>query len=150
MRNSYWLGSLMLAFALGFVSHQWVAAESPARVTGIGGVFFKSKDPAALKAWYAGHLGMPMDEYGARFEWKSLDAQPGVTQWSVMPAKTNYFAPSSAPFMINYRVTGLSALVTRLRAEGVQVLDEIEVTSYGSFVHVLDPDENKDELWEAS
>lgn len=148
MRKSHLLFSLSLAFGLGFLSHHLVAAESPARVTGIGGVFFQSKDPAALKDWYSRHLGMPMNEHGTMFEWKTLESRRGVTQWSVMKEKSSYFAPSTAPFMINYRVQGLAELVKRLRADGVQVLDEIEATDYGSFVHVLDLDGNKVELWE--
>lgn len=148
MRRSFFAFSLLLAFGLGFVSHRLVAAESPARVTGIGGVFFQSKDPEALKAWYSRHLGMPTNEHGCLFEWKTVDSKRGVTQWSVMKAGSKYFAPSNSPWMINYRVTGLADLVSRLRADGVQVLDEIEATDYGSFVHVLDLDGNKVELWE--
>lgn len=141
MRNIF---LVLLAFGLGFLT----GAESPGRVTGIGGVFFQSKDPAALKAWYGRHLGMTIDEHGSMFEWKTLESKRGVTQWSVMPAKSDYFAPSASPFMINYRVSDLSALLARLRAADVKILDEVEVTSYGNFVHILDPDGNKVELWE--
>lgn len=133
-----------LAFGLGYLT----GAETPGRVTGIGGVFFQSKDPATLKAWYARHLGMAVDEHGTLFEWKTLDGQRGVTQWSVMSAQSDYFAPSASTFMVNYRVSDLNVLVTRLRGEGVKILDEVEVTSYGNFVHILDPDGNKVELWE--
>ena len=148
MLKSTFVISLTLAFGLGFLSHRLLAAESPSRVTGIGGVFLQSKDPAALKAWYGRHLGMPQNEHGTLFEWKTVDSKRGVTQWSVMKQGSKYFAPSSSTFMINYRVSGLTELVKQLRADGVQVLDEIEPTEYGSFVHVLDLDGNKVELWE--
>ena len=136
----------LLAFGLGFWAHS--AAEGPGRATGIGGVFLTSEDPAALKGWYQRHLGMPMDEHGVMFEWKTLDSKRGVTQWSVMRKGSEYLAPSKAPYMINYRVDHLETLVERLKADKVQVLDAVEVTPYGNFVHVLDCDGNKVELWE--
>ncbi len=91
---------------------------------------------------------MPQNEHGTLFEWKILESKRGVTQWSVMKQGSQYFAPSSSTFMVNYRVSGLTELVKQLRADGVQVLDAIEPTDYGSFVHVLDLDGNKVELWE--
>lgn len=136
----------LLAFGLGYLAHP--SAESAGRATGIGGIFFVSDNPAALKDWYHEHLGMPMNEHGTMFEWKTLESKPGVTQWSVMKRGSSYFSPSSSPFMINYRVDNLPAMVERLKAENVRVLDAIEVTDYGSFVHVLDCDGNKVELWE--
>ena len=121
------------------------------RVTGIGGVFFKSKDPKALGAWYKAHLGIEVEEWGgAAFRWKGTENPEGVgtTVWSPFSAETNYFAPSAAPFMINYRVEDLHALLAALRSEGVQVEDKVEESEYGKFGWVIDPDGNKLELWQ--
>jgi predicted enzyme related to lactoylglutathione lyase len=121
------------------------------RVTGIGGVFFKSKDPKALGAWYKAHLGIEVSDWGgAVFEWKGADNPEGVgtTVWNPFPANTNHFAPSTAPFMINYRVADLHALVAALRAEGVQVEGDVQDSEYGKFAWVIDPEGNKIELWE--
>jgi len=121
------------------------------RVTGIGGVFFKSKDPKALGAWYKTHLGINQEEWGGTvFQWKGTDNPEGVgtTVWSPFAAETNYFAPSTAPFMINYRVEDLHALLAVLRAEGVQVDEKVEESEYGKFGWVMDPDGNKLELWQ--
>ncbi|MFN8613064.1 MAG: VOC family protein [Vulcanimicrobiota bacterium] len=137
---------MIIAFGLGYLAHS--SAENSGHVTGIGGVFFESKDPEALKSWYAKHLGIKMDAHGHMFEWKTLDSKAGVTQWSVMPAGTKYLKPSRSAFMINYRVDHLKELVARLKADKVPVLDAIEVTPYGDFVHILDADGNKVELWQ--
>ncbi len=120
------------------------------KVTGLGGIFFKCEDPDAQKQWYKAHLGLETDAYGTTFEWRKADnpTQPGFTQWSPMEANTQYFNPSEKQFMINYRVDNLVELVKQLKAEGVPVLDEIETFEYGSFVHILDPEGNKIELWE--
>jgi predicted enzyme related to lactoylglutathione lyase len=120
------------------------------RVTGLGGVFFKCKDPDAQKNWYNTHLGLHTDAYGTTFEWRKSDKveEKGFTQWSPMAAETTYFAPSEKEFMINYRVENLFELVKLLKEEGVIVLDEIEEFEYGSFVHILDPEGNKIELWQ--
>ena len=121
------------------------------RVTGIGGIFFKSKDPRALGAWYKVHLGIEVEAWGgAAFRWKG-PANPeggGTTVWSPFAADTPYFAPSTAPFMVNYRVEDLHAVLAALRAEGVQVEDKVEASEYGKFGWVLDPEGNKVELWE--
>lgn len=121
------------------------------RVTGIGGIFFKSKDPAALSAWYNAHLGIDVEEWGgAVFRWKGPDNPEGAgtTTWSPFAADTTYFAPGTAGFMINYRVEDLHALLAMLRAEGVQVDDKVEESEYGKFGWVLDPEGNKIELWQ--
>jgi catechol 2,3-dioxygenase-like lactoylglutathione lyase family enzyme len=120
------------------------------RVKGIGGIFFKVKDPDKTKSWYQKHLGLNTDQYGTAFEWrKSEDPdQKGFTQWSPMKEDTNYFKPSEKDFMINYRVENLVELVNELKVEGVTVLDQIEVTEYGKFVHILDADGHSVELWE--
>lgn len=120
------------------------------RVTGIGGIFFKVKDPNATKTWYQKHLGLSTDKYGTAFEWRSSEnpESKGFTQWSPMQDSTDYFLPSQKEFMINYRVEDLEGLVAELKAEGVQVLDEIQTFEYGKFVHILDPDGHSIELWE--
>lgn len=120
------------------------------RVTGVGGIFFKCNDPDKMKSWYQTHLGLNTDAYGTSFEFRKSDApeQKGFLQWSPFAADTKYFEPSTKEFMINYRVDNLVALVEALKAEGVQVLDEIETFEYGSFVHILDAEGNKIELWE--
>ncbi len=120
------------------------------RVTGIGGIFFKSKDPKQTKNWYKNHLGLNTDEYGTSFEWREADhpEKKGYTAWNIMPESTDYFKPSEKDFMINFRVDDLEALVEQLKKEGVTVLDEIETYEYGKFVHILDPEGNNIELWE--
>jgi len=120
------------------------------RVTGIGGIFFKCKDPATVMAWYKQHLGLDTDQYGTTFEWRQAGdaSQKGYTQWCPFADDTTYFEPSQREFMINYRVENLEALVAQLKSEGVKIVDEIETFDYGKFVHVLDPEGNKIELWE--
>jgi predicted enzyme related to lactoylglutathione lyase len=123
-----------------------------ARVTGIGGVFFKSKgDHAALAAWYQTHLGMPpLSEWGsAVLKWPEDRAEDkGATVWHVAERDTEWFAPSDASFMINYRVDDLSDLLSNLQAAGVEVLKGPESHENGKFAWILDPDGNKVELWE--
>lgn len=121
------------------------------RVTGIGGIFFHARDPAALRAWYAKHLGIDVQPWGgAAFSWADDDGNPvaGSTIWNIGDATGDYFAPSKAPFMINYRVRDLHALVEVLRTEGCNVLEKIEESEYGRFAWVMDPEGNKVELWE--
>lgn len=120
------------------------------RVTGIGGIFFRSKDPKALGAWYKKHLGIDVQEWGgAAFPWKGPDNPEGVgtTIWNPFPADTSYFAPGSG-FMVNYRVADLHALLAALRSEGVQVEDKVDESEYGKFGWVIDPEGNKVELWQ--
>jgi predicted enzyme related to lactoylglutathione lyase len=120
------------------------------RVTGIGGIFFKCKDPKQVREWYKTHLGMETDQYGTTFEWRqgADSTKAGYTQWSPFAESTKYFEPSTKDFMINYRVENLELLVEELRKEGVQILDTIESYEYGKFLHILDPEGNKIELWE--
>jgi predicted enzyme related to lactoylglutathione lyase len=122
------------------------------RVTGIGGIFFKCKDPENMKAWYGKHLGLPVSEYGTNFEWRDAENpdKKGSTVWSPFKETTKYFEPSPKEFMINYRVENLERLVEELKKEGVTILDEVASFDYGKFVHILDPENNKIELWEAS
>jgi len=121
------------------------------RVTGIGGIFFNSTDPTALRAWYKEHLGIDVQDWGGTaFTWTDPEGNPtaGTTIWSVGDAKSNSFAPSTGPFMVNYRVADLHALVRVLKTEGCRVLDRIDESEYGKFAWVIDPDGNKVELWE--
>ncbi len=120
------------------------------KVTGIGGIFFKCKDPNKVKSWYQRHLGLNTDKWGTNFEWRHLDNPEikGHTQWSPFAADTKYFEPSEKDFMINYRVENIEELVKELKSEGVTILDEIETYEYGKFVHILDVEGNKIELWE--
>ena len=121
------------------------------RVTGLGGIFFKCKDAEKMKEWYGKHLGLPVTDYGVNFEWRDAEdpTKKGTTVWSPFKESTKYFEPSPKPFMINYRVENLEALVQELKKEGVTILDEIASFDYGKFVHILDPEDNKIELWEA-
>lgn len=121
------------------------------RVTGIGGIFFKAKDPKALAAWYKEHLGIDVQSWGgAAFDWTDDAGNPtgGTTAWSVTGAESKQFAPSTASFMVNYRVADLPALLQALRDEGCQVLDKMDDSEYGKFGWVIDPEGNKVELWQ--
>jgi predicted enzyme related to lactoylglutathione lyase len=119
------------------------------RVTGIGGIFFKSKDPDGLREWYRKHLGIESESWGATLRWRDDPrADSGTTAWSVMPETTKYFQPSDKPFMINFRVADLTSLLEQLRAEGVEVDDKTDDSEFGKFGWVMDPDGNRVELWE--
>lgn len=120
------------------------------KVTGIGGIFFKCKDPGKMREWYKAHLGLNTNQYGAVFEWRqgADSTQKGFTQWSPFKETTKYFEPSTKDFMINYRVENLEALVDQLKKENVTITDSIQTVEYGKFVHILDIEQNKIELWE--
>ena len=118
------------------------------RVTGIGGLFFKTKDPKASKDWYKKHLGFNTDAYGCTFWWKDKDGSACSTQWSPVKEDTTYFNPSSKDFMFNYRVEDLEELLKVLGEEGVTIVGDMETYSYGKFAWILDNDGNKIELWE--
>ncbi len=120
------------------------------KVTGIGGIFFKCADPKQMSEWYKTHLGFPVSEYGVMFKSREEDNPDKVvtTVWSPFKQETKYFEPSTRDFMVNYRVENIEALVDELKSAGVTVLDEIAVYDYGKFVHILDPEGNKIELWE--
>ncbi len=120
------------------------------RVTGIGGIFFKCKDPGKVRAWYHTHLGLHTNQYGSVFEWRQANdaTKKGFLQWSPFAEKTKYFEPSTKEFMINYRVDNLAALVEELQKEGVTITDTIETYDYGKFIHIMDIEGNKIELWE--
>jgi catechol 2,3-dioxygenase-like lactoylglutathione lyase family enzyme len=119
------------------------------RVTGIGGIFFKVSDTKATADWYQRHLKIPAGDYGWNFAWKDAETgEAGLTVWSPFKAETDYFAPSDAGFMVNYRVEDLDGLLAELAAAGVEQVGAVQEESYGRFAWILDPDGNKIELWE--
>ncbi len=120
------------------------------KVTGIGGIFFKTKDPEKMKQWYGKNLGLLTNEYGSVFEFRKADIpnKKAYSVWSPFKEDTDYFAPSEKDFMINYRVENIEKLVEELRKNHVTICDNIETFEYGKFVHILDPEKNKIELWE--
>jgi predicted enzyme related to lactoylglutathione lyase len=117
------------------------------RITGIGGVFFKARDPQALAAWYQQHLGIPLDP-GQTYATLASAVAGEQTVWSAFPETTRYFGPGTAPFMVNYRVRDLDAMLAQLRAAGVPVDDSVEDYDYGRFGWATDPEGNRFELWE--
>jgi predicted enzyme related to lactoylglutathione lyase len=121
-----------------------------AKVTGIGGVFFKSRDKAALAAWYQKHLGMPLTEWGgAVLKWPEDTAEDkGLTVWTLAASDSKWFAPSTSSFMINYRVDDMAGMLDQLRAGGVEIVAGPESHENGKFAWIVDPDGNKIELWE--
>ncbi|MDR0368381.1 MAG: VOC family protein [Bacteroidales bacterium] len=122
------------------------------KVTGIGGVFFKCKDPEKMREWYQKHLGLQTNAYGAVFEWyeDSEKNKKAQTQWTPFSEDTQYFGSTQQDYMINYRVENLEKLVEELKKEGVTIVDSIETFYYGKFVHILDAEGNQVELWEAT
>jgi predicted enzyme related to lactoylglutathione lyase len=121
------------------------------RVTGIGGIFFKAKDAPSLQAWYKRHLGIDVQAWGgAAFDWTDAEGKPvaGTTAWLIDSQESDHFSPSSASFMVNYRVEDLHALVKVLKEEGCNVLEKIDESEYGKFAWVIDPEGNKVELWQ--
>lgn len=156
MKKRTWLLiAFAVTFGLGYAVSHGISATSDdtqelKRVTGIGGVFFKCKDPNAIREWYRAHLGLKTNKYGTTFVWwQGADStKKGFTQWTPFSDSTKYFQPSTKDFMINYRVDNLPALVNQLRKEGVTILDTIESYSYGKFAHIIDIEGNKIQLWE--
>ena len=142
--------SSTFGFTLNELMHQSTQSKQTKKVTGIGGIFFKCKDPKALRQWYETNLGLNTYQYGAVFEYyRGGDStQKGFLQWSPFKETTTYFGPSSKEFMINYRVADLEFLLTEFKKSGVEVLDSIEVYEYGKFLHIMDLEGNKIELWE--
>jgi predicted enzyme related to lactoylglutathione lyase len=120
------------------------------KVTGIGGIFFKCNDSKAVNEWYKTHLGFDTSPYGTSFEWRQIDdsTKKGLTQWTPFAGNTKYFEPSTKDFMINYIVADIEALAEQLKNEGVTILDKIEDSEYGKFIHILDIEGNKIQLWE--
>ncbi len=147
--------ALATSFCFGFafktiITKQLNEKTKMKKVTGIGGIFFKCKDPNKMNEWYQTHLGLKTNQYGTVFEWwQGADsARKGFTQWSPFDETTKYFEPSSQDFMINYRVENIEALVEELKKNAVIVVDTIQAVEYGKFVHILDVEGNKVELWE--
>ncbi|MEZ4874962.1 MAG: VOC family protein [Flavobacteriaceae bacterium] len=118
------------------------------RVTGIGGMFFKTTDPKASKEWYQKHLGFPVDDWGCTFWWKDSEGNNCSTQWSPFSKDSTYFAPSTKECMFNYRVENLVELLKVLKEEGVTIVGEMQEYEYGKFGWIMDNDGNKIELWE--
>jgi predicted enzyme related to lactoylglutathione lyase len=147
--------TLVTTFALGFAFKTLITKntndKSPTKkVTGIGGIFFKCKDPGKMREWYKIHLGLNTNQYGTVFEWRqgADTLKKGFTQWSPFKETTKYFAPSTKDYMINYRVENLVELVDQLKKDSVMITDSIETVEYGKFVHIMDMEGNKVELWE--
>lgn len=146
-------------FTIGFttgvltMAQRQDAPQGPTeRVTGIGGVFFKAKDPKALSAWYHDNLGIQFEKEGlfSLFKWKDANdaTKTGTTVWSLFPATTKYFGPGASSCMINYRVANLDRMLAQLKALGVQVDGKVEDDFNGRFASVFDPEGNKIQLWE--
>jgi predicted enzyme related to lactoylglutathione lyase len=142
--------SFCFGFAVKTITSNQPNNTKMKKVTGIGGIFFKCKDPKKVTEWYKQHLGLDTNPYGATFEWYEGEdsTKKAQTQWTPFGENTKYFDPSVKDFMINYRVENVEALVEDLRREGVTILDKIESYDFGKFVHILDPEGNKVELWE--
>ncbi|WP_010227870.1 VOC family protein [Gillisia marina] len=124
--------------------------DTTPKVTGIGGIFFKSENPQQAREWYGKHLGLAIDDYGSAFEFRNANRAEEINylRWSPFEDSTDYFNPSTKDFMINYRVQNIEALVKQLKENGVNVVDEITEFEYGKFVHLMDLEGNKIELWE--
>ena len=127
-------------------------SNKPPKVTGIGGIFFLSDDPKETRDWYSKNLGLDMTAWGSTFESRNINDPDEVNQlqWSPFKSGSSYFEPSKKEFMVNYRVQNIEELVKNLRENNVKILDGIEESDYGKFVHILDSDGNKLELWEPS
>jgi predicted enzyme related to lactoylglutathione lyase len=156
----------MAAFAFGYLFNNLISnnedglikmgksanTSADQRVTGVGGIFFKADDPIKLNEWYKTHLGLPINEFGARFFWKETDATTveNAFQWSSFnEAETaKFIAPSTKEFMINYRVKDLASMVEQLKKENVTFVDSLQTFDYGKFVHIMDIEGNKIELFE--
>lgn len=137
------LASLSMAGAASAAS-----APPAGHITGIGGIFFKAKDPKALAAWYRDVLGMPVEVWGGAALRYDAPKHPPALAWNVFPASTKYFAPSTSGLMIDYAVDDMDALLARLRAKGVEILKRDDSDPNGRFAWILDPEGNKVELWE--
>ena len=147
--------TIIISFCVGFAARailtkQPESAGKLKRATSIGGIFFKCKDPKKVREWYKAHLGLNTNQYGCVFEWyQGADStQKGFTQWSPFKETTKYFEPSTKEFMINYRVDNMDALLVELKKEGITIVDTVQKAEYGKFVHILDVEGNKLELWE--
>lgn len=162
-KTAFIISGLVTAFCFGFFFNMMISiqphktiikqTQNPVeikRVTGIGGIFFKCKNPAKIKEWYKKHLGFDTNQYGASFEWQegTDPTKKETLQWSPFTETTSYFNPSTKDFMINYKVENLVSLVELLKQENVTILDKIETYEYGKFIHIMDIEGNKIELYE--
>ena len=154
-KTTFLILALAVSFGFGFAFKTIITKQSDdqpkmKKVTSIGGIFFKCKDPKKVREWYQTHLGLNINPFGAVFEWRQGEdsTKKGFTQWSPFGEKTKYFEPSTKDFMINYRVENIETLVAGLKENGVTIVDTIETVDYGKFVHILDLEGNKLELWE--
>lgn len=131
-------------------SNQEIMNDTTPKVTGIGGIFFKSENPEESKKWYGENLGLAIDPWGSAFEFRNANNPDEINylRWSPFNKETDYFDPSQKEFMINYRVQNIEGLVKKLRENGVTIVDEIVEYEYGKFVHIMDNEGNKIELWE--
>ena len=127
-----------------------VSNDTIPKVIGIGGIFFRAKNPQETKEWYGANLGLAIGDHGSPFEFRNADRPEEINYliWSPFKEETDYFEPSKKEFMINYRVQNIEGLVRKLKENGVVIVDEIETVDYGKFVHIMDPEGNKIELWE--
>ena len=155
MKKGILIITLVTTFGLGFAFKSLIIkinSDEPSmkKATGIGGIFFKCKDPKKLREWYKTNLGLNTNQYGAVFEWRqgTDTTKKGFTQWSPFNEKTKYFEPSVKEFMINYRVENLEGLLDQLKKSGVIITDTIQAVEYGKFAHIMDIEGNKIELWE--
>jgi predicted enzyme related to lactoylglutathione lyase len=149
--HAIYLSIIGLLLFYGFTRFEKQAEDkAKGKVTGVGGIFFKAKNVKELKKWYGDNLGMQMNEYGSLFEFRRSDPpnRKAYLQWSAFNEKTTYFLPSTKEFMINYQVQNIDGLVKDLRAKGVTILDTMYVGEDGKFIHILDPENNKLELWQ--
>ena len=146
------IGLMLISFFVGFQLNGMMSNyhSEKGRVTSIGGIFFKCKNPKEVRNWYKENLGFNINDYGAVFEWRhgADSSQKGYTQWSPFNEKTKYFEPSTKDFMINFRVVNIESLVQDLKNKNVNVVDSVETYDYGKFVHIMDLEGNKIELWE--
>ena len=156
-KTAVFILGLVTSFCLGFAFKTVIVKQTNSntkmkKVTGIGGIFFKCKDADKMREWYKTHLGLDAGKYGANFEWRDAvdPTKKGSTQWSPFAETTKYFDPSAKDFMINYRVENLDSLVEQLKNDGVTIVDKVEGSEYGKFVHIIDVEGNKVELWEPS
>jgi predicted enzyme related to lactoylglutathione lyase len=154
-KTSFIILVIAASFLSGFavktvITKQTQKPTNMKKVTGIGGIFFKCKDPNKMKEWYKTHLGIDAGQYGASFEWfeDAEGKKKGLTQWNLNSETAKLYEPSTKDFMINYRVENLEALAEELKKEGVTILDTIATYDYGKFLHILDTEGNKIQLWE--
>lgn len=127
-----------------------IMKDTTPKVTGIGGIFFKSANPKETMDWYGKNLGLAIDSHGSAFEFRNANNPEDINylRWGLFDESTDYFDPSKKDFMINYRVQNIEALVRQLKENGVTIVDEITTYDYGKFVHLKDNEGNKVELWE--